>query len=197
MWAKYGKSFTDSLKQGNPRENRLASNTLAILDIQGANSKGIYWAHNQHVGRGYSLPFTRSSGQMIADKLGEAYFVVGTDFYSGQFRAFDQDKQDFRNFTKSGPTKSSLATKLSELGMNQLWFPLRGRSSSNPNEIWLFDPFNEYFAGGSYSDNEAQRSQLGGEYLTGILPEKFDAILFVRHTIAEPADPGIAKLIHV
>lgn len=191
QWSKLGKRFSELTLQGDPREKSLSSNALAIADLEGSNTKGIYWAHNQHVGRGYSFGGTPSSGNVIADKLGDAYFAVGTDFYSGQFLAFDLDTFKLKNFTKNGLKSSSLSSKLNQLGYEQLWLTLRGRSSNNPDEVWLFDPLKQYVIGGSHSDNELQLAQLGGEFKLSVFPKRFDAVLFVKNTTAAKVDQRV------
>ncbi len=192
QWAKFWKRFQERTLHGDPRETALASNVLSISDLEGSASKGIFWAHDAHVGRGYDYPGTRSSGAMIADKLGDAYFAVATDFYAGQFIALDTDKLVMRNFTVPGIARASLSSKLNQLGYGQLWLTLRGRNPDNPNEVWLFDPLKQYYIGGTYSDNALKVAQLGGgSSRLSVMPQVYDAILFVRHTMAATIDPGI------
>ncbi len=191
-WTQLGKSFQDRFLKGDPREKALANNVLAISDLEGSTSKGIFWAHDAHVGRGYDYPGTRSSGAMIADRLGDSYFAVATDFYSGQFQALDAETNTIKDFTLNGLTRASLSSKLNQLGYSQLWLNLRGRNPNDPNEVWLFDPLQQNYIGGTFSTNPLQIAQLGGGVRLSVMPQVYDAVLFVRHTTA----PKILRAIY-
>ncbi len=197
QWVKLSKSFQTITysDKGDPRERALASNVLALTNLGGTSTKGIYWAHDAHVGRGYSFGGTASSGAMITKELGSTYFSIATDFYSGQFLAADFDHSfELKNFTVPGIDRASLTGKLKDLGYNQLWFTLRGRDVNNPNEVWLFDPLQHYYIGGSYSNNELVVEQLGISKKTMVYPKDFDAILFVNSTTAAKIDPSVLAL---
>lgn len=69
-----------------------------------------------------------------------------------------------------------------------------GRLASNPDEVWLFDPLKHYHMGGEYSHDSIKVEGLGDNTEMVVLPQKFDAVIFVKTTTIARLDPGIERL---
>lgn len=184
--------------QSGMRDNReiaLGENAIAIAEMEG-DTPGIYWAHNAHVGRGYYLPASIASGEMIARALGSAYLPVATDFYQGGFTAADEAAQEGQQFSREFMVDplphSSLSIYLNGTDHDQLWFTLRGRNRDNPDEIWLFDPMRQLQFGGTYSSDPLGQLIMGNSVLQQNTL-RYDAILFVRETRGALTSPQLLR----
>jgi erythromycin esterase len=176
------------------REIALGENAIAIAELEG-ETPGIYWAHNAHVGRGYYLPASIASGEMIARALGSSYLAVATDFYQGGFYAGDEAGDGFsssREFIVDPLPRNSLSLYLNGTGHAQLWFSLRGRSADDPDEIWLFDPMRQLQFGGMYSSDPLGQLIMGNSVLQQNTL-RYDAILFVQETRGALTAPQIMR----
>lgn len=78
---------------GNIRDSCMGNNIADYLDRH-PNAKGIYFAHNGHVGKlaypykGYQEIFKRA-GHHLDLRLKDQYFAIGLDFHTGSFNAIN------------------------------------------------------------------------------------------------------------
>lgn len=78
---------------GNFRDSCMASNMLDYLESR-PNAKGIYFAHNGHVGKiavqyHSKKPYFKRAGSYLDEKMKDQYFSLALDFNIGSFNAIN------------------------------------------------------------------------------------------------------------
>ncbi|MEO0438981.1 MAG: erythromycin esterase family protein [Pseudomonadota bacterium] len=73
------------------RDIYISENIQWALDFHGDQTKGLYWAHNAHVGDWVSNGIVDVAGHQLRKLYGNAYFNIATDFGTGAYLAFSRD----------------------------------------------------------------------------------------------------------
>lgn len=99
------------------------------------------------------------------------------------FAAFDQDSERFRRRAFRAPRlpRTALGSRLARVGASPLFLDLSTRRRSRPAERFLFRPSRHHNIPGGFSDRPS-RELLTLAVRRSVLPEEFDAMLFVRRS---------------
>ncbi|MCO6496809.1 MAG: erythromycin esterase family protein [Chitinophagaceae bacterium] len=117
---------TESYKDENfsRRDYFMAQNILELLGNQGPDEKVVVWAHNGHI--------SKSPGKMgahLSKTLGQEYYAVGFEFYSGSFQSRDllamNRSKHYDIITIDSPPVKSLPWYLNATGKDKLFIDFR------------------------------------------------------------------------
>ena len=70
----------------NFRDYYMAQNVLHLQNQGGDDTKGVVWAHNGHISKGWT-----TMGSFLAEIMGKKYYAIGFDFFSGSFQSRNKD----------------------------------------------------------------------------------------------------------
>jgi erythromycin esterase len=138
---------------GHWRDWYMAKRVVAALEKRGARARGVYWAHNAHVGiRKTNPPAGQSAGTWLRDLLGCEYAALGVTFGSGSFVAQIPNDLTDRLAVSTLPTPpeetlEGVLTPLHRGGSIVVWSC--ADSSSAP--AWLRSPRLMHWVGGLYT----------------------------------------------
>lgn len=154
------------------RDRAMAENAEAILAIEGADARGVLWAHNGHAARG-EVNKSKVAGGYLRDRLGLGYRVIGTEFYAGSFRSASPDGRPGVFTIKSSPA-TFFANAAARLCLPMGIIDLCDSGSALAGA--LARPFDFHFIGAVYSPEYAPMQ---------VTPAvAFDGLLFIRDTTA-------------
>lgn len=146
--------------------------------------KVVIWAHNGHVGNTF-LQDNGTEAQMLGSRLknlfGSDYYVIGTEFYSGHFLAWDHcngHEFAFVPHEAALPLGDTYACRFHQEGMPLFFLDLNGINGSMEKTDWLNGPLRMRFIGASYCPDEDRENY----YRWVSLPVEFDGILFFEET---------------
>jgi erythromycin esterase len=169
QWVAYYRTNQDTV-----RDRFLADNILAI-HARAPSVKMMIWAHNYHAGR-YS--FVPSMGTHLQKTLGSAYLPIGIVFGGGRFLAAgalaDGSHSPVDTHAFGPPTPFDVAVPFVASGHAQLALDLRA-VPAGPVKAWFFAPHLVRELGWLYTSDFADTR-------LRILPEHFDAVLFVARS---------------
>jgi erythromycin esterase len=162
----------------NVRDRAMADNVLALLDLHGADSKAVFWAHNCHVQLRPADPWggnTPTAGEHLRKALDERYFALGFTFDRGKFDALDSTMRHHRCEVSS--STNSLGEVFARIG----------------SPIFAVDLRCVPFEVGEWLATAPSSRAIGGMYYEALEPglwirvdprRLFDAIIFVSETTA-------------
>ncbi|HKR65603.1 MAG TPA: erythromycin esterase family protein [Thermoanaerobaculia bacterium] len=157
---------------GPHRDDALAENALWIRQHRGVTRRVIVWAHNEHVSKSESeWAGVQPMGRTLFDALGSEYFAIATLTGGGTFNqwAFQPATQTYAPVVTTFPalTAQSYESLLRQSAFSAYFVSLRV-----PAPSWLATP-SRYNAG---------TTNAGPTSLTGSLPAKFDAAIYIDRT---------------
>jgi erythromycin esterase-like protein len=158
------------------RDESMARNIKWILD-QSPKAKIVVWAHNGHVMTG-SYGATRAMGAYLREMYGPQMVTFGFGFNQGSFRAVEVQKS-LHEFTVPSAPEGSLDAALGAAGIPVLALDLRRIPKEGPVAEWWKQRHTTRSIGAVYSESSA-----GNFWANQILPETYDALLFVEKTTA-------------
>jgi erythromycin esterase len=178
----------DRLSKDQPtleyRDSVNLGNVNWILSQLPADTKVVLWAHNGHVRDGHLLDaggtHARMLGSRLREQFGNDYYVIATDFYGGQFYAWDEcsgHSMTFIKQTAAEPPVHSYTWWFGETGFPIFFLPLRPLDYNIPEASWLLGPKRIRMIGAMYCSGNDRNY-----YDTLSLPENYDAILFFQQT---------------
>ncbi len=169
----------------NIRDQAMAENIAWTLDQAGSGARIVLWAHNLHVMRKPEDPGYGSMGNELEQKYGDDHFVIGFSFNRGSFQAAFMDVDASGNYTqKLGPFSVKRADDgtipwlFAQVELPLFFIDLRDISSAGA-AAWLSDARPMRAIGAGYSNDDIQKY-----FESVILPEHFDAVIFVDSTSA-------------
>ncbi|HSM35769.1 MAG TPA: erythromycin esterase family protein [Longimicrobiales bacterium] len=162
------------------RDSAMASNLAWALEREGAESKAVLWAHNNHVG---TQPGT--TGWQLRKWFGDALRTVGFAFERGEFQARDLERMGLlRAFRVEPGPSGSLDGQLAATGFPLAALDLRGIPEAGPASRWLDAPQLTRTLGSGYSEEHPEW------YWHRVRArELYDALLFVRETSSARPNP--------
>jgi erythromycin esterase len=166
----------------NVRDEHMMETLTRLLDLHGPQSKAIVWAHNTHVGDARYTDMRRAGevniGQLAREQLGRPQvFSVGFGSYKGSVVAGSE--------WGAALEKMPVPPAVRDSWENQLHHQLRGDnavllSTELRDHPQLRQPVGHRAIGVVY---RPQFEQLGN-YVPSLIPERYDAFLFVDRTQA-------------
>jgi erythromycin esterase len=181
-----------NLENGQPtyeiRDGFNIGNVNWIVENLLDGGKAVIWAHNGHVGNTY-LKDQGTLGRMLGSRLkeqyGADYYIIGTEFYGGEFLAWDRCEGHPYEFTvhqAALPGEDTYSYWLQQAGLPLFYLDLSGVDYSLEETSWLQGPMRIRSIGASYcADDDAEF------YNTRSLPVHYDGIIHFEDT--SPATP--------
>lgn len=173
------------------RDRSMAEVTAALLELEGPGSRMVLWAHNGHISELRNAGLA-SMGSHLEKRFGAAYFSFGFAFDEGSFQAVDfgAARRGLTTFTVPSAPPGSLDHTLARAGVPLFALSLRPASGSSsrpppkgPVSDWLSAGSVTRSIGAVYDERQPDR------YLVEqVLPEHYDALLFVQKTTAARAN---------
>ncbi|MDQ3231583.1 MAG: erythromycin esterase family protein [Pseudobdellovibrionaceae bacterium] len=170
------------------RDHFMASNIKLALDVE--KKRGVYWAHNGHVGRFLNHPniiwanprnevveTIHNTGSFLNDIYGPHYFTIITDFYKGSFLARDSNNAtNLKSWSVESAVNDPLALHSLIHGFGKPNFAINFRSKLDEKVTTFLDrPQLFRVVGATFSD---ESNTLADSYMTAILPKFADAYLY-------------------
>jgi erythromycin esterase len=180
-----GREIMDRLSSGEStleyRDSVNILNVNCIMDNILPGQKIIIWAHNGHIRSGYWFDTggaARMLGSRLREQFGDTYYPIGTEFYGGQFLAWDICEGHTREMISQSvgaPPGDSYTYMFKQADEPFFYLDIRHIDYSDNGAQWLMDPARLRAIGASYC--------LGYDsyfYDTISLPEFFDGMMFVE-----------------
>jgi erythromycin esterase-like protein len=164
----------------NIRDRHMHETLNRLMQLHGPNAKCIVWAHNTHIGDARATDMKESGmvniGQLIREEHGqEGVYIVGFSSYQGSVIAGQNWGAPLQRMQvpaaqagsweallhQSEPANKLILTK--HLKDNPVYMQRRGHRAIGV----VYDPSNE-----------------NGNYVPTVLPERYDAVLFIDQTEA-------------
>ena len=146
-----GSSPGDAYVQGDVA---LATQFLAML---GAPARAVLWGHDAQLSRSDApAGSVANSGDVLADRLGSAYHVVGFAWRQGAFSVSGGDSP-----TRIALSPGSLGALLAKSGRPRAWFDLTKLPSTGWSKRWRAMPTDRGWLGGEAGNDRAPPTPLG------------------------------------
>ncbi len=163
----------------NSRATHFYHTVTRLLDYYGEGSKGIVWAHNTHVGDSRATDMFRSGmvniGMLAREDLGRKnVFIAGFVTFSGRVLAGRRWAAPMENMRVPDALHGSLGHRLNSLGMEK--FSVVFDKEELRSGIML-QPVPHRAIGVTYSPENER-----GNYVPSVIPERYDALIFIRQT---------------
>lgn len=129
----------DSPEGYGVRDAFMARNVLWVLGQEEARGNGCIFvsAHNGHVDQAGSYgPNSKVMGHLLADELGEAYYVIGTDFFKAEVNLPSEDGRMTHTFYSYDP----LAKAAASCGYESCWLDFAAVPSDAPLARYIDGP---------------------------------------------------------
>jgi erythromycin esterase len=157
-------------------------NVNFIIENLVNGGKVIIWAHNAHARNGYSPDAEGTSARMLGSRLreqyGSSYYTIATQFYDGNFLAWDECKDHdflFINHQAAIPPDASYPSLFWQTGVRLFFLDLSQINYNGDHTSWLLEPRMLREIGATYcKDLDLQY------YYNLSLPENYDGIVFVK-----------------
>jgi len=147
--------------------------------------KVIIWAHNGHVGNTILTDNQDTEAQMLGSRLkiqfGQDYYVIATEFYKGEFLAWDRCENHEFLFTihqAALPFTDTYAYQFHLADIPLFFLDLRQVNYSLQETEWLMGPLNMRFIGATYCKTYDREYYSRPVYL----PNEYDGIIFFEDT---------------
>ncbi len=174
----YRANLEQSAASWNYRASHFYLTAERLLDYHQANSRGIIWAHNTHIGDARATDMHRAGmvniGQLSREELGaDNVFAIGFGTYKGNvFAAFswEGDRQDM--ITPEAQS-GSWEYMLNNIGHANLYLTFDNEELNRA----LSNPIPHRAIGVTYNPQNEQNN-----YVQTILPDRYNAFIFIRNT---------------
>ena len=164
----------------NYRATHFFETTQRLLEGYGDDSRGIVWAHNTHIGDARATDMQQQQmlniGQLAREELGrDQVFAVGFGTYTGTVYAGLQWEGARHEMEIPDAMDDTLEDLMQQTGLDRFFLPMHQYP-----EVFeqLSSPIGHRAMGVVY--NPRQESQ--GNYVNTILPQRYDAFIFIRET---------------
>jgi erythromycin esterase len=162
----------------NERVDHFKATLNRLLDFKGANSKGIVWAHNTHVGDARATDMAgagmRNIGQLSRQRYGtDLVYSIGFGTYEGRVLAGRQWGDNMQVMHIPPAANGSLEALLNTMEPDVFAVQLGERFAA------LFsDPIGHRAIGVTYNPESEARQN----YVSTVWPQRYDAFIFIRQT---------------
>ena len=169
------KTFPASIEKAVVRESAMVETIRWILDQEGADSRMVVWAHNEHVATISEGPY-RSMGWLLRNAFGSDLVIFGFAFNQGSFQAFDLQLTKGRHpFTLGPAPEGSFDATLAAAGLSIAAIDFHRIPKDGPVAEWFGAPHMSRSTGSYHSEKLNFNSN-------AVLTREYDAILFVETT---------------
>jgi erythromycin esterase len=168
------------------RDFAMAETTEAILARQPKGSKTVLLGHNLHLSA--KMVQLSEMGQLLRERHGADYFVIGTTFSSGSLLAYGMKKRGgppgpspIETFTLGAPSATALETALTLAGKSPFLLDLR--TATGPVGDWFGSKISIRSVGGIF------RGEANSD--VGMYPKKsYDALIYFDKITPSHLNPG-------
>ncbi len=184
----YREMLTRGAASWNTRADHFWHTVSRLLEHYGEDARGIVWAHNTHIGDARATPMAaqgqRNIGQLARGALGRGQvFALGFATHRGTVKAGPGWGAPRQRMTVPAARPGSMEDWLGQLGKPSALLSFHPRESV-PAALEV--PFDHRAIGVIY---QPEREHLGN-YVPTVVPERYDALLFIAETRAlTPVDP--------
>jgi erythromycin esterase len=166
----------------NVRDHHMMETLTRLLDLHGPDSKAIVWEHNTHIGDARYTSMRQEDmvnvGQLAREQLGrEKVFGVGFGSYQGTVVAGREWGAAFETMKVPTATRSSWEHRLHQQLDGENALLLSRELQAVPD---LRHPLGHRAIGVVYRPEFEQF----GNYVPSVIPERYDAFLFIDRTQA-------------
>ncbi|HEY0012792.1 MAG TPA: protein-L-isoaspartate(D-aspartate) O-methyltransferase [Allosphingosinicella sp.] len=186
----YRAMYESSAESWNLRDTHMFETLCQILDARGPDSKAVVWAHNSHIGNAAHTEMGRQReelniGQLVKERFGEASRLIGFGTHTGTVAAAtDWDgEMEVKRVRPSLP--GSYERVCHDAGVPRFLLDMRQGVNEEAVEA-LLEPRLERFIGVIYRPETERWSH----YAEAVLPNQFDAFVWVDETSAVTPLPG-------
>lgn len=173
-------SKNNTVDSWNLRDNHMVETIARLLTLYGPGAKAIIWAHNNHVGDAQyaTMHWTgkTNAGQLLRNKYGkENIFSVGFGTYNGSVIASEKWGAPYQKMQLAAAGDSSWEQKMHQLNADNKII-LSKDIRNYPNMLrWI----SQVAVGVLYHP-----MQKSGTYSLSVIPNRYDAYIFIDHTNA-------------
>lgn len=178
--AYYRSSVNSYSGSWNIRERHMTQTIQRLLELYGSDSKIIVWEHNTHVGDARYTDMAAGGmvnvGQLVRETFGQNnVYIVGFGSYKGTVIAADDWGAPIETMRVPPAQKGSWEEVLHRSGAEN---KILLSSELRQNEIWM-KPIGHRAIGVQYDP-----SQEKGNYVPSVIPDRYDAFIFIDETKA-------------
>lgn len=176
----------------NVRDEHMMETLTRLLDLHGSQSKAIVWAHNTHVGDARYTDMRRDGevnlGQLAREQLGRPQvFSVGFGSYEGSVVAGSEWGAALEKMPVPRAVRNS--------GENQLHNQLQGDNAVLlSTELRDYQPLRQPVGHRAIGVVYRPQFEQFGNYVPSLIPERYDAFLFLDRTQALHPLPNALQL---
>ncbi len=164
-------------RQSDWRDRCMAENCEWIYNYTG-HKKMMIWAHNGHINKSSGNHRLNRMGMYLAKTFPNTYYAMGFDFYQGSVRYYDRDLRKSTGADLPPIKPDATGALFAQCSTPNFIIDIKS-ASANPLLKKYFSAKNpSLFYGGDYTKGRPT------SYVTYILKDTFDAIIFIRETIA-------------
>jgi erythromycin esterase len=158
----------------NVRGRSMATNIQWILGHQLPGTRMVVWAHNAHIANRIASP--DNMGGDLRKQLKTAYLSVGFVFSQGSFQAIEHNEHSSLNEITLGiPSEFNASVAFARTGEPLLALDLRTLPQRGTVHDWFLTPHDVLETGAVFTTRSAMVAPQ-------ILPERYDAVIFVDQT---------------
>jgi erythromycin esterase len=174
--------YRANLQQGpaswNYRAGHFELTSSRLLEFYGADSSGIVWAHNTHIGDARATDMGRHNmvniGHLSRENLGrDNVYAIGFGTYTGEVFAARQWEGQRESMQVPEAVSGSWEYLLNGIGPDQFYLLFSEQELIDS----LQDNIPHRAIGVTYQPEQEQ-----GNYVPSLLPERYDAFIFIRET---------------
>ena len=165
----------DSEISSGKRDYYMARNSEWIREYLGGDAKVALWAHNAHVGKGYS----NAQGAQLAIVHGEAYQSLGFSFSTGSFQAFQSNVGVTTDNEILVPNCLTINSLLSDVGVDNFYIVFDELPNQSVSKDYFSTPNGLFSLGALFDPNNPNRF-----IRTKILSTDFDVLIHFDDTNA-------------
>jgi erythromycin esterase len=162
----------------NERASHFYLTVERLLEYYSESSRGIVWAHNTHIGDARATEMGRQGahniGQLSREALGrENVFAIGFGTYTGNVLAAFNWEGNMENMEVPVAMSDSWEAMLEATGYEMFYLLFQKRELTEALDRWI--PHRAI--GVTYNPRNERNN-----YVQTILPERYDAFIFIRNT---------------
>ncbi len=163
----------------NHRAGHFELTSKRLLDFYGDDSQGIVWAHNTHIGDARATDMGRQGmeniGQLSRERWGmDNVYAIGFGTYEGEVYAARQWEGNREAMQVPQAISGSWENILNETGLDQFYLLF----SRDELENALDRSIPHRAIGVTYQPRQERQ----GNYVNTVLPERYNAFIFIRNT---------------
>lgn len=165
--------YKNTANVGMLRDYYMAENILNLLSQEKPNTNVVVWAHNGHIGKKEGF-----MGYNLAQVLGNAYYAIGFEFYSGSFQAKTYDMslsvKEMNIGIKSvgAPPVESMPWYFNQTGKEKLFIDFQNTGTDKIKNFSL--PYEMHSIAATFSSSRRSVYQ--------ILLTNYDGMIYIQET---------------